>query len=945
MRIEKLVIYGFGKHQDRTIVIDPELSIFYGANEAGKTTIQQFIIQTLFGYPARNQNMQRYEPKAGGKYGGQLHISDDEFGQVIIERVKGKSAGDVTVYFEDGKRGSEAELKMILRDYDRSSFESIFSFSIHELQGLERMTEEELSRTLLASGTTGVDAVTKLESRLEKEMAGVFKKAGRNPEVNQIIEELRQMENDLKAYRARTELYKPSLDRLHEIERRLKVITEEEKRLNEQIKTAEKWQQAAPVMNKKEKLERELEGLDVSSIPSDGKRRMDRLLDRLSEVKAKEGYTRKELEALAGHPFKETAIEPLEQLLAKESEWLQLRSMLRHKKDELARLADDKHRILTLIGMVEEEALRSNVSLSQEELLVEHVRQAEAEEEEMRYQDKKLREEKEKLIEAEKELRYFLTSEPTEEERKAAEDWQAAAPKLAEAKAVKKMQKSANSSAIYYLLIGLGIFGFLTGIVQSNFLLAGIGLLAAAGGAWIWFGNRKSEGLPADYVQILERYGGKEAEYEAMVQKLEQFDRRLDDLLETVDGTKERIANLLGKPARRPAKEAYEHFLQELGLPAETSRSTVLKLFENLREFQAMHAKGQRIKEEAESIAEQLGEWITQASQVYGSPLGAEEMYGNLRSELNLRRLQHDEQIKHQEKEARLQGELEQLTALSSQIEKEQLALLDEAAVQTVDEFYRVCDDWDRKEALEKELSPVKEQLQAMSGLSVPLDFDKAYGKESIAENESALQQLKEERNLLLTEQAEKRQMTKTLLEDDAYEDKLQQFEEKKEELAELAKRWSIDKAITEAIRQTMEELKEKKLPAVIATAQDFFSKLTSGSYSGLEMNPEGFFEAIRKDGMRFHIAELSQATKEQAYISLRLALAVSMQSSHPFPFIMDDAFVHFDRSRLLQMINLITELQKNHQFIYFTCHESMQQAWPNAYVIDVATIERSVQI
>nr|WP_316046154.1 hypothetical protein [Planococcus glaciei] len=38
------------------------------------------------------------------------------------------------------------------------------------------MTEEELSRTLLASGTTGVDAVTKLESRLEKEMAEVFKR-------------------------------------------------------------------------------------------------------------------------------------------------------------------------------------------------------------------------------------------------------------------------------------------------------------------------------------------------------------------------------------------------------------------------------------------------------------------------------------------------------------------------------------------------------------------------------------------------------------------------------------------------------------------------------------------------------------------------------------------------------------------------------------------------
>src|SRR5690606_13018723 len=113
------------------------------------------------------------------------------------------------------------------------------------------------------------------------------------------------------------------------------------------------------------------------------------------------------------------------------------------------------------------------------------------------------------------------------------------------------------------------------------------------------------------------------------------------------------------------------------------------------------------------------------------------------------------------------------------------------------------------------------------------------------------------------------------------------------------AKRWSAGKAITEAIKQTMDELKEKSLPAAIQKAQAYFEKLTSGSYTGMEMTQEGYFEAVRKDGMRFHIAELSQATKEQAYLSLRLSLAVSMAKSHPFPIIMDDPFVHFDRRRL----------------------------------------------
>ena len=98
-----------------------------------------------------------------------------------IERVRGKSAGDVTVHFEDGTRGGEEELSELLRQYDRASFESIFSFSLLQLQGFEKMDEEELSRTLLASGTTGVDSLLQLEKQMEKEMGDLFKKSGRNP--------------------------------------------------------------------------------------------------------------------------------------------------------------------------------------------------------------------------------------------------------------------------------------------------------------------------------------------------------------------------------------------------------------------------------------------------------------------------------------------------------------------------------------------------------------------------------------------------------------------------------------------------------------------------------------------------------------------------------------------------------------------------------------------
>ena len=57
---------------------------------------------------------------------------------------------------------------------------------------------------------------------------------------------------------------------------------------------------------------------------------------------------------------------------------------------------------------------------------------------------------------------------------------------------------------------------------------------------------------------------------------------------------------------------------------------------------------------------------------------------------------------------------------------------------------------------------------------------------------------------------------------------------------------------------------------------------------------------------MRYPIIELSQATKEQAYISLRFALAASILETAPFPIIMDDPFVHFDEERLSRMMKLL---------------------------------------
>ena len=66
MKIKTLEIYGYGKWVNQKFELGDQLQLFYGKNEAGKSTLQSFIRSMLFGFPSRRRRVNqqnRYEPK------------------------------------------------------------------------------------------------------------------------------------------------------------------------------------------------------------------------------------------------------------------------------------------------------------------------------------------------------------------------------------------------------------------------------------------------------------------------------------------------------------------------------------------------------------------------------------------------------------------------------------------------------------------------------------------------------------------------------------------------------------------------------------------------------------------------------------------------------------------------------------------------------------------
>ena len=116
------------------------------------------------------------------------------------------------------------------------------------------MDETDLSRTLLSSGTTGVDTLLRVEKKMEKEMGDLFKKSGRNPEINVRALELKEMEKELKIEQERMSAYAPKMKRIQIVESEWTETKQAYDSLRKQHRALEVELQLLPLKERKQKL-------------------------------------------------------------------------------------------------------------------------------------------------------------------------------------------------------------------------------------------------------------------------------------------------------------------------------------------------------------------------------------------------------------------------------------------------------------------------------------------------------------------------------------------------------------------------------------------------------------------------------------------------------------------------------------------------------------------
>lgn len=206
---------------------------------------------------------------------------------------------------------------------------------------------------------------------------------------------------------------------------------------------------------------------------------------------------------------------------------------------------------------------------------------------------------------------------------------------------------------------------------------------------------------------------------------------------------------------------------------------------------------------------------------------------------------------------------------------------------------------------------------------------------------EEAVLSLEEERSSLLQQRGkllqEREDLRGRCMEDSA----LQQLEEQRAALHNLAGQYAVTALAAELMGRTRRIYEQEKQPQVLQLASVYFSKLTHGEYRRIVMTlGHKELKAEHKDAGLMDSGMLSRGTAEQLYLAIRLALSETMSSQVNLPLFFDDLFVNFDEHRLHAALGLLGELSVSRQIVMMTCHRHVAEAVagiiPAAAVISV---------
>lgn len=248
MKLQQIHINQFGHFTECDLNLPGDgLQVIYGPNEAGKTTLLQFLRGWLFDFPPRTP----YDFNRGSEIAGvgTLVLADRRV--VELRRRKG-TKNKVVVKINGRDTGmDEVGFQNLLGHANRSLFESIFAFGLDQLsQGEESLKHESLQSALFGGGLGKSTSPERILQELDRQAGDLFNSGAKKPAINQLLSQLKDLESQIKTkslrsddYRKRSADVEKTTARATELHQSVDQLRREHGRLEKLCRAFQKWRE------------------------------------------------------------------------------------------------------------------------------------------------------------------------------------------------------------------------------------------------------------------------------------------------------------------------------------------------------------------------------------------------------------------------------------------------------------------------------------------------------------------------------------------------------------------------------------------------------------------------------------------------------------------------------------------------------------------------------
>lgn len=906
MQMTRLEIYGYGKWVDRTFDLGEGIHVFYGMNEAGKSTLMSFIHSILFGFPTRNSTLLRYEPRESSRYGGKIIGKDKRFGEVIVERIHGKVTGNVTVTLEDGTTGTDELLETVLNGLTRESFQNIFSFSLTDIEQVHQLNKNQLSRYLLNIGAHGTEYYLELADQLRADADKLYRPSGRVLDLNKQLTTLEKQEKKLVDLEKKNANYLSLVEKLNDQNAELTKLEKHQKQKEKRVADIAELKKQWHVFDEINTLEEELKTIELPPLKQDGhtllaeyKREKDNLNGQLQEVQIKINEAKQ-------------ALEQAEMIEAYEKNKEDIIG-LENKLPEMIETLRDYEEVAVKRAQIQKELLQieSHLEVVDQPMYPTPI-EPEENEKAKAWQEKLLgiEQAKEKLNQDLKETNHELTLKNQTLDQYETLMWDIDEFKEVEQKLhTKETVKHHKVPGILSGFAGISLLlvaFFLQTPTQWFFLIGGVLAFLLS-----FVLLRKQ--TPEESNALLDK------EYEKQVALKKAYER----ILAEVDAIQAKQQGMIQKQADQEKETAgiiysWKQLLEDHHLPshiplnqAESIVSQVDALHQLVQADQTQAAKQADLKRLLEKETVIIGNVLSFPE---GTPF--KEKITVFRQYLN--------QVKAEM--TREQDKLDQLTALKqeekqlkNQIENTQTKikhLLETAGVKDEAAFLKLYQEKEKVENKQNRLRFLKENAPNYQAYQVLPSRDELAAKETSFHQE--LKELEKDKNRALREMTNTQVAIENLEKDGTFSEELQVFENEKARAQRLVDEWVSNQVAAWLLTETLSLVTRDRFMEIMADAESYFNLLTGGEYERIVFKDDALFVQLRS-GQVVDVRVLSRGTAEPLYVAIRLAYIKNTMDILEVPVIMDDPFVNFDEERRLNMYRLLEKLGADLQMIYFT--------------------------